>query len=84
MSDKPSNVIPWRSREQVAPRLRLGRFRSEADHLHTRLSPQLRVHASVSLHRLVRAFHAAGLEFKTDERTGDIYVFAAVPEWGED
>ena len=84
MSDKPSNVIPWRPREQVEPRLRLERFRSEPDYVHTTPSPQLRVHASVPICQLVRGFHAAGLQFRTDEGTGDIFVFAVAPEISDD
>lgn len=52
------------------------------------LCPRLRIHGSVSVTKMMRAFTAAGLEWKHDKRTNEIVAFPAVgadvPEFEQD
>jgi hypothetical protein len=65
-----SNVVPFRPRDQV-PR-RIGSFRSDPRDFDVQLSARLRIHGSVSVRQIIRAFRSVGVDWKLDERTGEI------------
>lgn len=76
MSD---TVVPFRSRDQVARRIRS--FRSDPPPpLHrVRASAPMRIEGSVVLTRLLRGLASAGLVFRHDARTGE-YVIMPDPD----